>query len=721
MRYLEAVYKRGFWLVLLAWMFIVFAIKIQFGERYTMDSYAFYLLGKNIIEGNGFYSPSIRDFYLDPSGPLVSRSFPPLFPLLVGITDFFLNESIAAGQVLNLYICILALYLWFIISKRISTYLFFIPFLVPIIYSAIFPLSLWIEATAGRAVSLAWLLLLALLYLLSKPSLLTENKISIGAGIFLGLLALSRFDTMLFCFALPAVIYCATKISIKKVLLIYFTLIVVMLPWSIRNFIVFGSFFASDNTLTVSSTMAGVLQLNFFDYPIPSGADNPSLWINQRLGYLKFNSGFFYSLLSAVNQQAIAFLYLSGFIYAFIFKKENYSLWIYFVVSLTWAVLNVICVSLTPYGQDPRYYAVSGFMVVGGSAFFVASIIHRVVSILSTKTTLSTSESPRVSTIIIELCICLILVFSTIQLYSKDIYYNKNDYWWPWTQHIENAPVKKGEYVACDSAELISFYTGWNTIYLPGNKPIYDKNYQAWLKHWKPTYLLVDLYDFNNALAVYPHATASTILDTVVLLKINHDEAALTEQDASNNAKVRDLWKQHIHSKISPTFFADHHDPNYSKGAAITWGGFFVQNTPEHQLKFAQGRVVLLPNGEQRLINETNFDRTHLFVKVMGESFANQFPDLPDTFKTIEDNPFFVTNETWRRGLAIKEAGFYVPNTPQNLNQYKEGHIVQLPTGDERTITKVVIDASIITVTLSGDPIDGYKVGTPDQFKVRRK
>lgn len=564
-KYLEFIFKRGFWVVLLAWVFITYNIKILLGDGYSQDSYTFYFLGKNIIAGNGYYSPTIRDFYLDPTGQLLSRSYPPLFPLLVGITDFLLNKSIAAGRVINLFICIFSLYAWFTISKRISGYLFFIAFLIPIIFSILPSAPLWVDAAAGRSSPLTWLILLAVIHLLLKPSLLIDNKISIGVGIFLGLLTLTRFDTMMFCFAIPIIIYFSIKISLKKIMLMYAALTLTMLPWAIRNYIVFGSFIASSEAITAASTVPGIVPLQFFADGVPLGINNPDLWIQQRLSYLKQNIEFFYSLLSPMNQtvvtgfstailtKIVAFLYIPGFIYSFITKGKNYCLWIYFVTSLTWCVFNIISLSLTSYGYEARYYGVSLFLIMGGGSFVLVVIIKKILELSFKNETLPRIENVGIGIISRELILCFILFAFTIHFYSKEIFHNKHDdLWLPWSQLIKNTPVQKGELVATNSAELVSFYTGWNTIYLPlfyadgkgelPANPTFDENYQAWLKHWKPSYLLINSSDFKNPLASYPHATVLAILDKLVLLKINLDEASLTKQDESDDARLRRLW-----------------------------------------------------------------------------------------------------------------------------------------------------------------------------------
>jgi hypothetical protein len=749
--YLESAFKRGFWLVILAWIFIIYKIKILIGASYSADSYAIYLLGKNIIENGNFYSPAIRDFYLDPSGPLLSRSYPPLFPLLIGITDFFLQQGIAAGIVINLLIYVFSLYLWFTLSKQISKYLFFIPLLLPIIFSFV-PAEhpLWRDASAGRTTPITLLLLLAALYLLSKPSLLTDNKTSIGVGIFLGLLTLARFDATIFCFALPAIIYLLTPISIKKIMLMYGALILVMLPWAIRNFIVFGSFLASDNALTAASNMVGIVQLQFFENGVPMGIDNPKLWLYQRTTYLKANINYFYSTLTYVDTvgtagllksffiKFIVFLYIPGFIFSFIFRKKYFSMWMYFIASLTWCVFNLLCISLTSYGHDARYHAISWFLLIGGSAYFIAAIVQKL--FVPKNEFFTQTEKVSAATVGMELFLFLALFALTIHTYSKTIYTNQQDNYWSWWKQTDSTPVKKGEWVAAIQAEKVAYYTGWNTIYLPSNQPGFVesstygenpqawKNYRAWLKHWKPTYLVVRLFEYDNPLTQYPHATALTILDSgldpVVLLKINLDEAALTEQDKINNDKMRALWGQTIHSKMPEhkIFYAG--SPAFKNGIAIEWDGFIVPNTPENQSKFALQRVVLLPNGEQRVINEAWFEGHTRYIRVYGGPISTEFSELPDSFKTIDGDPipaFFITNETWLRGVARKWAGFFVQNNAQNQQHYKVGHTVQLPTGDERTITKVTSDTNIITVYLTGDPIDGFKVGTPEHFKVVSK
>jgi hypothetical protein len=643
LKHLLCLLKRGFWIVPLAWVLVIHYVHVHFGERYTSDSYGLYLLGKNIFEGNGYFSPAIRDFYLDPNGPWLSRSFPPLYPFLVGLTDFFLNQGMAAGQVANLFIGLFLLYVWFIICKRISGYLFFVPFFIPIIYSSIGAQSLWVDAIAARTNTITFFIMMLVLNLLSDVSSTTNNKTYGWAGACLGLLTLARFDSMVFCFALPVIMFCFTKVSFKQMLLMFSTMLLVMLPWAIRNMIVFHTPFASDNTISVMSTYPRIVQLCFFEDRIPLITDNPSMWLHQHLNYLKSNIGTLFSTLSIANGKIVSFLYMAGLVFAFIYRKDNYPKWIFFIISFTWIVLHLFTVSLTSYGIDPRYYIISNFLILGGFSIFIISIINKIINLKFSISETSRDPNPRFKTIGFELMTLVGIVLITIHIYAKDLYLNKNDRWWPWTQHIENMPVKKGALVASKEAELISFYTGWNTIYIPENAFTLDNNYLAWLKHWKPSYLIIKLFDFNNPLAQYPYASVVQVMEpfvdneSSVLLKINWDVAALTKQDALDDAKARAIWQQKTLALIPPAdqFFAIN-DNFYRNGIALQWAGFYVQNTPENQLKYVPNKFIVLPDGERRVILNVAFDRTFLRIQVMGDPFINKFSGPPDALHVVD-------------------------------------------------------------------------------------
>jgi hypothetical protein len=86
---------------------------------------------------------------------------------------------------------------------------------------------------------------------------------------------------------------------------------------------------------------------------------------------------------------------------------------------------------------------------------------------------------------------------------------------------------------------------------------------------------------------------------------------------------------------------------------------------------------------------------------------------------TIPDDAFFLTDVNWQKGVALRWAGFFVKNTPENAALYVKGNTVVLPNGDKRTITETAVtNAPFLEVRVSGDVLKSADVGLPSKFKV---
>jgi hypothetical protein len=85
---------------------------------------------------------------------------------------------------------------------------------------------------------------------------------------------------------------------------------------------------------------------------------------------------------------------------------------------------------------------------------------------------------------------------------------------------------------------------------------------------------------------------------------------------------------------------------------------------------------------------------------------------------TIPDDTFFLTNGSWEKGISLRWAGFFVKNTPDNIEQYVAGNTVVFPNGDKRTITAAASSAPYLNIRVSGDKLKSADVGLPSKFKV---
>ncbi|MCB0360477.1 MAG: hypothetical protein KDD44_12600, partial [Bdellovibrionales bacterium] len=74
----------------------------ELGNTYSPDSYALSMLGSALWRDGNYASLGVRDSYGLVQWPSPSRSFPPLFPLLLGPVQYLTGSGIHAGTVLNL-------------------------------------------------------------------------------------------------------------------------------------------------------------------------------------------------------------------------------------------------------------------------------------------------------------------------------------------------------------------------------------------------------------------------------------------------------------------------------------------------------------------------------------------------------------------------------------------------------------------------------------------
>ncbi|MDP1108695.1 hypothetical protein, partial [Klebsiella pneumoniae] len=84
-------------LIAISWALAILWLLPTFGHQFSPDSYGNFLIGRNLFHGLGFTSPSARDLFVPPVYPVVSRSFPPLYPVLVGAVDRLTGAGIASG------------------------------------------------------------------------------------------------------------------------------------------------------------------------------------------------------------------------------------------------------------------------------------------------------------------------------------------------------------------------------------------------------------------------------------------------------------------------------------------------------------------------------------------------------------------------------------------------------------------------------------------------
>lgn len=466
----------------------------QLGNTYSPDSFAYYILGRNIFSGDGFSTSAIRDFYLTPTFPSPSRSFPVLFPFFVGLFDQVLKKGIYSSTYLNLAVLFLTTIIFYFFSKTLSYRYRFLIFCG-------FPIFFFLdsgyrdEIAAGRAIplSILWLLLFFIFLL---RGLKNNNKYLLNdflVGLFLACLVLTRTDQTIFALLAPILISIIYKInglsrkeSIVRGLVIIVSFFIFYSPFGIWNLTNFGSYFASDNSLTVLSTVPAIVQLTYWESGRPPLLfDNPGLWFNQRIGY------FFENLkqVKIITNYLILYLIIN---IIFIRQKITKKQFAFLMMVALYAIANVMAISLTPY-HDNRYFSTLHLLLIVG---FVLTLC-----------TLLSSENNNKSFHFVKLFSFLfILVIALNGNIAKNI---KNGFLSHDKRLIPyNIDVRKQEYdlvvstfkdhinkqddpvIAIYDAEAFHYFTGYKSIFIPLNSNRFDEHFRAWLHRWRPNFII---------------------------------------------------------------------------------------------------------------------------------------------------------------------------------------------------------------------------------------
>ncbi len=514
--------KNDYLIVPLLWAATVFSIAHLFGVTYSSDSYAYYLIGKNIVSGNGYWSPTIRENVLGAS--FNSRVFPPLFPILCGITDALFRKAIASGVIVNLVVIYGIFHAVYCIGKKAGGRLFclvplacyfFIMADVPFIY----------EITTGCSIPLATLILLIILYLSAAKAPLAPVSCMV-LGILDGLLYLTRFDASPFCMVFPLALCWIRNEKFRNAFFIYLGLGVTLSPWWISNLLAFGKPFAANQSMMVFSIYTGNPILAFFKNGIPMGFSDPALWLKQRLLCTGRNIWFIYNLLfpldwlpsfgeasvslglvmmpvyfgfvSVLGGAAILALAAAGFIRS----AGNRPAYIFIRMSLVWVIVNIVTVSLTQL-VEMRYFSASILLLILQGTAGIAMLLEKkggVEKLPSSRAMLFPATLSAAVFIAV-----LYMVYPQLQRDDFGARYVK--------LYADFKPfIEKGALVGCNiHADNIAYYSGWKTIYVPYNTFTPDENFIAWKQHFNVRYIIVDSrFGFQDSAQIKRIATSGS-------------------------------------------------------------------------------------------------------------------------------------------------------------------------------------------------------------------
>jgi hypothetical protein len=492
-------FRSCYWLVPITWGMVIIYISPRFGSEYSPDSFAYYLIGTNFISGFGYASQAIRDFYLQatPEFYQSSRSFPPLMPILVGIVEKIFAKGISSGLLVNIFVLLAMFHAHFLLSRQIAGRCFWLIFLaLPFfIFNNDSGDSFVAEIVSGRSIPLVALFYTLILLIISNKKITIRKSFSLG--VLIGMLYLTRFDSLIFCLLLIG--YIKLK-KITNIRWVTYGFLIVITPWLLRNAIVFGNPFASDNVITVLSTYPSIVQISWFEN-IPSLRDNPNLWVTQRITYVIDNVKIVMSLFTPLGGFVTIILSILGLLLPNISKNIK----TYIVIAWLWLLSNIMVVSLTSY-HDARYFSVSVF-VIGLSALLIAVSLFFDMGGIKLKNNDDIIDVPYKKNQWIFLAILLISSIGIVnysvksRIKSIDIKYDNFQCLYEGFKD----EIHKNDLVAFEGAEHLAYFSNWKTIYLPINlshvwRPIKlglpastatDKQFFKWKSKFNVSYALL--------------------------------------------------------------------------------------------------------------------------------------------------------------------------------------------------------------------------------------
>jgi hypothetical protein len=472
-----------YWLVPVSWAIVIAYISPRFGFEYSPDSYAYYLIGTNFTSGLGYASQVIRDFYLQVTHEfyLPSRSFPPLMPILIGLSEKVFSKGISSGLLVNIFVLLAMFHTHFLLSRKISGKYFLFIFLALPFFLII--TNFVEEVISGRSIPLVAFFYSLIALIISNQNI-TKYK-SFLLGFLMGMLYLSRFDTLIFCLILLVFL----KLNnIKNTQWVVFGFLISIIPWSIRNIIVFGNPFASDNSITALSTFASVVQICWFEH-IPQLQDNPILWITQRITYAIQNLKILLELLNPIG----GFLSIALSLYGLWSPNISKSIKTYITISWLWVFSNLITVSITPY-HDARYFSFSTFLILTSALLTLISLISLKNKIDLQKfdsTTIGKNQTQKFQSILSFFSLLLIFALVNHFVISKIKFEDKNSANYICLSNAFNGEINNNDLIAFQLADHLAYYSNWRTIYLPLNLQYPDKDFISWKSRLNVSYAIL--------------------------------------------------------------------------------------------------------------------------------------------------------------------------------------------------------------------------------------
>ncbi|WP_460427592.1 hypothetical protein [Azotobacter armeniacus] len=263
-------------LILIIGMIYIISASLVGVHKFSQDSWSYFELSKSVFSGDFYRFNTIRSHFAE----TYSAAFPMGYPVALSAIQLIAGKAPEAALLLNCLIVVATAYILIKISDEIQ-----LPRIygISIAFSLLFYIPYIDEALAGRSMPLAILLF-------SLAGLNYLRGFFWGAGIFLGLSALVRFD-----FLVHSIIFLLAG-SLNKwhepkiFLLMVSGFFIGIIPWPFYSYLHFGKFWISDNSWVAMSALPARV-LDYPATPIVSASENFTLWLsrvtNNTYGLLK--------------------------------------------------------------------------------------------------------------------------------------------------------------------------------------------------------------------------------------------------------------------------------------------------------------------------------------------------------------------------------------------------------------------------------------------------
>lgn len=508
-----------YWVVPITWGIVIIYISPRFGSEYSPDSFAYYLIGKNITSGLGYVSQAVRDFYMGMTLEFYqpSRSFPPLMPILIGVFDKIFLVGISSGLFVNILILFGIFNIHFHFSKIIAGKYFWLIFLVLpfFILNNDSNSSFVAEIVSGRSIPLSVMIYSLILLIICSPKKISLLK-SFLIGLLLGCMYLTRFDSLIFCIFLTIYLIIKKAISIRW---ISYGLCISIIPWLLRNIFAYGNPFASDNTITALSTYPSIVQISWFEN-IPLLKDNPNLWATQRLNYIVENIKIMIKLFIPLGGFFTILIFIIGSILPIFSKNMR----IYIDIAWIWLLSNIIAISLTPY-HDARYFSLSVFIVLVSCLLIIVSMILKInINTVKNNNNLVINKiESKIQWFLITVFLIISLMIVNYFVKSKIKLGDTNSVIYKCLNDGFKEQIFETNLVAYMHAEHLAYYSNWKTIYTPLNITEVNNDFIAWSSKLKVSYIIVpegSKFSKHPLITIKKNACGMELLDLTKLGKI---------------------------------------------------------------------------------------------------------------------------------------------------------------------------------------------------------